>query len=83
MCAGGSLGIHWIGTMLDDFIYFPAFRDGLHSGLNLAEVGNAQWMRVGVHVCGGTLSPPPTPIDPPPQPPRGEPRHHLNIKYHL
>ena len=22
---------------------FPAFRDGLHSGLNLAEVGNAQW----------------------------------------
>ena len=25
------------------FHLFPAFRDGLHSGLNLAEVGNAQW----------------------------------------
>ena len=25
------------------FHLFPAFREGLHSGLNLAEVGNAQW----------------------------------------
>ena len=25
------------------FHLFPAFHDGLHSGLNLAEVGNAQW----------------------------------------
>ena len=25
------------------FHLFPAFRDGAHSGLNLAEVGNAQW----------------------------------------
>ena len=25
------------------FHLFPAFQDGLHSGLNLAEVGNAQW----------------------------------------
>ena len=25
------------------FHLFPAFRDGLYSGLNLAEVGNAQW----------------------------------------
>ena len=25
------------------FHLFPAFRDGFHSGLNLAEVGNAQW----------------------------------------
>ena len=36
------------GTSLDwyyarRFHLFPAFRDGLHSGLNLAEVGNAQW----------------------------------------
>ena len=26
-------------------------------------------MRVHVHMCGGTLSPPPTPIHPPPHPP--------------
>ena len=28
------------------FHLFPAFHDGLHSGLNLAEVGNAQWTLV-------------------------------------
>ena len=36
------------GTSLDwyyarRFHLFPAFRDGLHSGLNLAEVGNRKW----------------------------------------
>ena len=32
-------------------------------------------MRVHMHMCGGTLSPPPTHIHPPPPPPRGDPQN--------